>query len=160
MATPPMPDGILLNNPQETAAAAARLTPGLQPPVRIYLSGELGVGKTFFVRALLAALGERGRVLSPSYTLANSYQIGTLTVHHLDCYRLQNDFIGDDLLELVEADSLCLIEWPELARGLPAADLQLTLTFCGEHSRRLLWLGNSTSGQKLALQLADANPAA
>lgn len=105
---------------------AARLGPGLQ----VWLSGDLGAGKTTLVRGMLRGLGYEGRVKSPTYGLVESYAIAGLTVHHLDLYRLTDpeelDFIGLD--ELIDADSLLLVEWPERGRGmLPAADLTIRI---------------------------------
>jgi tRNA threonylcarbamoyladenosine biosynthesis protein TsaE len=91
----------------------------------VYLAGDLGVGKTTLVRGLLRALGYDGRVKSPSYGLIESYSVGGLEVHHLDLYRLGHPeeiaYLG--LEDLLEADSLMFIEWPERGEGwLPAAD--------------------------------------
>jgi len=87
------------------------------------LAGELGVGKTTFVRALLSGLGHAGRVPSPTYTLLEHYEIGGLTVVHLDLYRLAEpreiEFLGlRDWLALPEV--WLLAEWP--ARGGAFAD--------------------------------------
>ena len=95
------------------------------------LSGDLGAGKTTWVRALLAALGHRGRVPSPTYTLLEHYEIGSLTVVHLDLYRLaapkELEFLGlRDWLALPEV--WMLVEWPERG-GQLAASLDLVLRF-------------------------------
>jgi tRNA threonylcarbamoyladenosine biosynthesis protein TsaE len=96
----------------------------------VYLSGDLGVGKTTLVRGLLRALGFEGRVKSPSYGLIESYELDSLTVHHLDLYRLSHgeeiSYLG--LEDLFHGPSLMLIEWPEKGRGyLPPATLQVHL---------------------------------
>ena len=145
-----MPDAVTSRSPRQTAALAAQLAPQLAPPLRIYLSGTLGAGKTFFVQSLLAALGERGRVRSPSYSLVHSYRIGTLLVHHVDCYRLQGAVTGDDLLELLEENAICLLEWPEHASALPPPDLQLQLEICGGNVRRIHAHALSARAQTLA----------
>lgn len=91
----------------------------------VYLSGDLGAGKTTLARGILRALGFSGRVKSPSYGLIESYTVGDQEIHHLDLYRLGHgeeiDYLG--LEDLLTEDSLLLIEWPERGRGwLPAAD--------------------------------------
>jgi tRNA threonylcarbamoyladenosine biosynthesis protein TsaE len=96
----------------------------------VYLSGDLGVGKTTLVRGLLRALGFEGRVKSPSYGLIESYELAGLTVHHLDLYRLSHgeeiSYLG--LEDLFEETSLLLIEWPEKGRGfLPPATMEVRL---------------------------------
>lgn len=119
-----------------TAAVGAALARGLpaEPPsraLRLYLSGDLGAGKTTLVRGLLRELGVQGTVRSPTYSLLEHYQAGQWDLVHLDLYRLSSP---DDLLALGLADhdhafAVWLIEWPERAGGaLPAADLELHLT--------------------------------
>ncbi len=101
----------------------------------VFLSGDLGAGKTTFVRGLLKALGYRGLVKSPTYTLVETYSIGGRSIHHLDLYRLA----GSDELEaigvrdFVDGKALCLIEWPERgAVGLLQSDLHLRIALAGE----------------------------
>lgn len=139
--------------PQETAQLAARFAPLLTAPLRIYLSGELGAGKTFWVQALLRELGEIGRIPSPSYALVYSYRLSGLTVHHFDCYRLQGAPIGDDLLELLEEQALCLLEWYEQASGLPPADLYLRFEITGAEHRDIEARAASDKGRTLLRQL-------
>lgn len=94
----------------------------------VYLSGDLGAGKTTLVRGLLRALGFEGRVKSPSYGLIESYVIDGREIHHLDLYRLGHGeeiaYLG--LEDLVTEGSLLLVEWPERGAGwLPAADWRI-----------------------------------
>lgn len=96
----------------------------------VYLSGDLGVGKTTLARAMLRALGFQGRVKSPSYGLIESYEVPGLTVHHLDLYRLSDgeeiNYLGIE--DLFQGPTLMLIEWPEKGRGyLPPATLEVRL---------------------------------
>jgi len=95
------------------------------------LIGDLGAGKTTWVRALLTGIGHRGRVPSPTYTLLEHYEIGELTVVHLDLYRLSEarelEFLGvRDWLGLPKV--WLLVEWPERG-GDFAASLDLELRF-------------------------------
>lgn len=117
----------------------------------VYLAGDLGVGKTTLVRGLLRALGYEGRVKSPSYGLIESYSIDGLEVHHLDLYRLGHPeeiaYLG--LEELLEPDSLMLIEWPERGAGwLPAADWTVRISHepDGRRTIRLEPGGGSVTG--------------
>ncbi|WP_376696570.1 tRNA (adenosine(37)-N6)-threonylcarbamoyltransferase complex ATPase subunit type 1 TsaE [Wenzhouxiangella sp. EGI_FJ10305] len=96
----------------------------------VYLSGDLGVGKTTLVRGLLRALGFEGRVKSPSYGLIESYVIDGREIHHLDLYRLGHGeeiaYLG--LEDLLTEGSLLLVEWPERGEGwLPAADWRIEI---------------------------------
>jgi tRNA threonylcarbamoyladenosine biosynthesis protein TsaE len=97
----------------------------------VYLSGDLGVGKTTLVRGILRALGYAGRVKSPSYGLIESYEFDGLNVHHLDLYRLSHGeeitYLG--LEDLFDGPTLLMIEWPEKGKGyLPKADWRITIT--------------------------------
>src|ERR1700742_2364813 len=97
----------------------------------IFLHGDLGAGKTTLVRGLLRALGHAGRVPSPTYTLVEPYEIGPLSLKHLDLYRIA-DPEELEYLGVRELAGTVLIEWPE--RGghfLPEPDLDCRLTQAG-----------------------------
>lgn len=123
------------------------------------LEGDLGVGKTTFVRGLLRGIGYAGRVPSPTYTLLEHYEVGPLTVVHLDLYRLAEprelEFLG--IRDFLARPAVWLFaEWPTRGgRFAEAIDLALelaidegdrrslavrALTERGEQARRL-WLG-------------------
>lgn len=94
----------------------------------IFLQGDLGAGKTTFVRGLLRALGFQGRVKSPTYTLIEEYQCAALNLRHFDLYRFQGaqEWEEAGFREAFNGDNICLIEWPEqAAEVLPPADLTL-----------------------------------
>ena len=121
----------------------------------IYLSGELGSGKTTFCQLLLAELGLSAAVKSPTYTLLEPYAIDDLQVCHLDLYRLYDP---EELLNLgLEAyldapQLLLLVEWAERGGGyLPAADLRLGLAMSpgAEDRRDLLLSAHSAIGERL-----------
>jgi tRNA threonylcarbamoyladenosine biosynthesis protein TsaE len=121
---------------EETEAFGARLAsarPGGDDTLYVvYLTGDLGAGKTTLTRGLLRSLGVTGAVRSPTYTLVEVYEISSvMTVVHLDLYRLSDpaELHNLGLREWARAGHLWLIEWPE--RGgqlLPVADLVITLT--------------------------------
>lgn len=115
-------------------ALAARLEPG----ALVYLSGDLGAGKTTLVRGILRGLGHSGSVKSPTYTLLEPYELQTFAVYHFDFYRIGDarelEFIGID--ELMDSDAVKLVEWPERGAGhIPAADVQITLQVENEGRR-------------------------
>lgn len=97
----------------------------------VYLTGDLGAGKTTLTRGFLRALGIAGAVRSPTYTLVEIYEMSMLTVLHLDLYRLADPVELDNLglREWAGAGHVWLVEWPERgANGLPPADLVVKLT--------------------------------
>jgi len=105
--------------PQATEQAAAELAQRLTGGDVVLVSGELGAGKTTFVRGACRALGVTGPVTSPSFTIASRYE-GRVAVSHLDLYRL-GDLAGEDpalLAGELASDRVTFIEWPEL--GAPA----------------------------------------
>ena len=107
---------IISRSPQQTASLAAGLASFLYGGDVIFLIGELGAGKTFFIRHAAEALGVTEPVTSPSFTMAQSYG-GATTVHHLDLYRLPKFDSADaiDFEPFFEAEAITFIEWPEQA---------------------------------------------
>jgi len=129
----------------ETEAIAARLARSLVPGDVVTVSGELGSGKTTFVRGACRALGVTAPVTSPTYTIGHRYE-GEPDVSHLDLYRFtavsQAEW-GD--LEPYFDDAIVFVEWPEAARGgLPPVRAEVRLEHAGESSRRITIAGDVT----------------
>jgi tRNA threonylcarbamoyladenosine biosynthesis protein TsaE len=106
-------------SPAETEALAAALARGLRPGDVVLVSGELGTGKTTFVRGAARALGVQGPVTSPTFTIARRYEDGAVPVSHLDLFRL--DGLRDEEPELLDdelgPDRVAFVEWPEHGEG-------------------------------------------
>jgi tRNA threonylcarbamoyladenosine biosynthesis protein TsaE len=103
-------------SPEETERVGARLAAALRPGDVVTVSGELGSGKTTFVRGAARALGVTGPVTSPTFTVGHRYR-GRVDVSHLDLYRfagVSNAEWGD--LEPYFEDAVVFVEWPEAAR--------------------------------------------
>jgi tRNA threonylcarbamoyladenosine biosynthesis protein TsaE len=110
-----MPTSTETTAPAETEAVAARLARRLTPGDIVLVSGDLGAGKTTFVRGACRALGVSGAVTSPSFTIARRYE-GTVPVSHLDLYRL-GDVDDEDpgvLADELAEDRVAFVEWPEV----------------------------------------------
>ncbi len=125
--------------PEETEAAGAELARRLRPGDVVLVSGELGSGKTTFVRGAARALGVDGPVTSPTFTIGHVLP-GRPEVAHLDLYRL-GSLAGEDpalLDDYLTPERVAFIEWPELARPLvehPAA--RVWLEHAGGDRRRI-----------------------
>lgn len=134
---------IRLHLPDEEATArlGADLARVLVPGMALYLHGDLGAGKTALTRALLHAAGHAGRVKSPTYTLAEPYEVQLagrmVTVIHFDLYRMASaeEFLDAGFREHFNENSVCIVEWPEKGdKVLPAPDIALTLALAA-HGR-------------------------
>jgi len=103
----------------------------------VWLRGELGAGKTAFVRAAAAALGVTGAVTSPTYTVGNRYRARDVDVSHLDLYRstgLTEEEWGD--LEPYMDDAVVFVEWPDAGAGfLPAPRVVVGIEFVPADAR-------------------------
>jgi tRNA threonylcarbamoyladenosine biosynthesis protein TsaE len=122
------------------AAAAARLAATLRPGDALALTGDLGAGKTTFVRALVLALhGSDVPVSSPTFVFRQRYD-GTPPVEHLDLFRLDDPAAAADLglEEAFAPDRITVVEWAERLPGLfPAATIRIRIDGAGDEPRRL-----------------------
>jgi tRNA threonylcarbamoyladenosine biosynthesis protein TsaE len=97
----------------ETEQVAETLVAGLGPGDVVLVSGEVGAGKTTFVRGACRALGVRGRVTSPSFTIGQLYD-GPVPVAHIDLFRLES-LAGEDpglLADYLDSGGITFVEWP------------------------------------------------
>ena len=126
------------SSPDETEAVGARVADGLTLGDVVTVSGELGTGKTTFVRGACRALGVEGPVTSPTYTIGHRYA-GRVPVSHLDLYRFAGVSAaewGD--LEPYFSEAVCFVEWPEAGEDvLPQARFAVSLEHAGDHERRI-----------------------
>jgi len=131
------------NSAAETDALGARLARALNAPAIVLLSGELGAGKTVFVRGMLKGLDAPAdvRVTSPTYVLLHSYKGGRATLHHIDAYRLRGgaDELADSgLLECFDdAGAITCIEWPQRVGNVkfPGAVVKVRIEHVGALTR-------------------------
>jgi tRNA threonylcarbamoyladenosine biosynthesis protein TsaE len=124
-------------------ALGERLGRTLRPGSVVLLFGDLGAGKSAFVRGLAAGIGANPEdVSSPTFTLVQEYAGAASTLYHVDLYRLEAAEIDDlGLEDLISADGVVAIEWAERWRGRPDDAIEVTLEDAGDEQRRITVAG-------------------
>lgn len=137
-----MTEEIVTSSEEETSAAGARLAGSLKAGDVVLLYGELGAGKTAFVRGLAEGLGaDPAEVSSPTFTLIQEYS-GRLTLFHVDLYRLEEPEVDDlGLDELVLGEGVVAIEWAERWSGRPDDVIDVRIEDLGEEKRSIVVRG-------------------
>ncbi len=122
---------------------------------KLYLQGELGAGKTTFIRGFLRGKDYQGKVKSPTYTLVEPYKLSQVTVFHFDLYRINDplelEAIG--LRDYFDGEAICLVEWPEQASellGIPDVLIRIDIQ---ARQRELSLQANTEVGSNILKQL-------
>jgi len=133
------PETIVSGSETETLAAGEQLGRRLPPGAIVLLFGDLGAGKTAFVRGLARGLGVAAEeVTSPTFTLVQEYR-GRMTLHHVDLYRLEPAEVADlGLDELTSGDAVVAIEWAERWHDAPPGAWEVRLSHDGDQQRRIV----------------------
>ena len=129
-------------NAEATREVAAELAPGLKAGSVVALVGDLGAGKTEFVKGLAAGLGSPAVVTSPTFTLIHEYLGGRLPLYHMDFYRLSSehelDEIGFD--DYLGQGGICAVEWANrFPERIPGAAIWVTLSIAENNERVICW---------------------
>jgi len=125
--------------PEETEDAGERLGRTLEPGAVVALTGELGAGKTCFIRGLVRGLGVTGRATSPTFVLINQYP-GRVPVYHVDAYRTESltELMDLGLLELLGGGGVTIIEWADkLESLLPPEAIHVHIDGVGDQPRAI-----------------------
>jgi len=147
---------LALPDEKATRALAAVIADALAPNSVLFLHGELGVGKTAFVKGLVSALGCDDSVLSPSFPIMHSYATTKGELLHLDLYRLDEgcDFYALGLLDKID-HVMWAVEWPEKgAEHWLSPDLSLRFSF-GEGLRQVELIAHSEASENLLQVVQD-----
>lgn len=126
---------------KETQNFAKEFSKTLKPGMIIALNGDLGAGKSFFVRAVLQSLGLKQEVLSPTFTLCHSYNIGGTQYNHFDLYRVSGIEEADasGLLEILFSNGISFVEWPGcISQILPPNTIYIDINKIGENAREFV----------------------
>ena len=133
------------NSIEETFVIASQIAKELENPSIILLEGDLGAGKTHFVKGFLKALDSDELVTSPTFTIMNEYLSGKAPVYHFDMYRLSSMeealAIGfEEYFDLNSLNGFCLVEWPQNVEGLfPNKVVKITILKTDvENQRRII----------------------
>lgn len=145
------PSPLFLPDSDAMEAFGARLAACTAGGEAIYLHGDLGAGKTTLVRGFMRALGHRGAVKSPTYTLVEPYELDGRRAYHFDLYRLgepeELEYMG--IRDYLDGESVLLVEWPQRGAGImPVADLDIMIDY-SEGGRTLSLSSQTPKGQSL-----------
>ena len=124
----------------ELPAVASHLLSSFPDQRLFFFFGEMGAGKTTFIKALAAALGVIDEVSSPTYSIVNEYRSGNESVYHFDFYRLKTETEALDMgyEEYFYDGNYCLVEWPEKIVNLwPPGFVRINITL-GEGDERII----------------------
>jgi tRNA threonylcarbamoyladenosine biosynthesis protein TsaE len=151
----------LSRNEAETDILGLRLAAALDTGIVVALNGQLGSGKTRFVRALCAGLGiNTDHVNSPTFVIQQLYTDGRIPVAHFDTYRLADvdEFLSIGADEFLNSDEwLCLIEWAErIQEALPPDHLAISILQTGTTSREFRFASHGTGSDVLLARLRMA----
>ncbi len=130
---------ILSKSERETEIAGKRLAEYLRPGMVVALFGNLGMGKTAFVRGIAEGLGITNRVNSPTFTIVNEYD-GAVPLFHFDMYRLSS---ANELFEIgwddyLERGGVCVVEWSEKVTGaFPEDTIKVLISRVGDNQRNI-----------------------
>lgn len=136
---------LLLKTAADTENAAAEIAAKIKAPTLIYLEGQLGAGKTTFVKGFLRGLGCNESVKSPTYTLVETYSVKGNFILHADLYRIKdvNELDAMGFRDYFDHNTIALIEWASKAQGwLPKPDLLCTLKMSVDGNGRILELSD------------------
>lgn len=132
------------NSVEETQALGERIASGLSDGSVVALYGELGAGKTAFVRGMARGLGLTANVTSPTFTVVNEY-LGERELYHFDMYRLQSadDLFGIGWDDYLERGGVCVLEWSEnVEDAFDGTEIKVRIDKLNENSRRITISGD------------------
>lgn len=138
---------------EETIRLAEKLTRLLQPGDVITLAGDLGVGKTTFVKGIARGLGVKRTVNSPTFTIIKEYK-GKVPLYHMDVYRLEDSDEDIGISEYFNSEGISVVEWAHfIADDLPEEYLDIHMTYIDEHRRHLIFTPKGTHFEQVVANL-------
>ena len=135
-------DKIILNSEKDTKEFAENLLSKIKPNYKVFIYGEMGVGKTTFIKYLVNAFQQKNKiktteVTSPTFNLLNQYDVNKFVVNHYDLFRLKNDGELNNLgLFKDNSNTITLIEWPEIIQKKPEKLIELFFKYEDGYQKR------------------------
>ena len=143
---------------EETAQLAEKFARAAKDGCFVNLFGEIGAGKTAFVRLVAQALEIKEKVTSPSFTILNEYHTGEIPIYHFDLYRLENEgvkTITDELREYSTGKQLTFVEWAEFSQNeIPFDRIEVNVTYDDEDNICFLFTSIGEGMDKIIVGLA------
>jgi len=130
------------NHPEETQSIGSEFARIATAGTVVSLTGDLGAGKTEFVKGLALGLGTDGPVTSPTFTILHEYRGGRLPLFHMDFYRLREEWELDEIGfdEYLKSGGVCAIEWGDKFPGrLPPDSIRIFFSIEAGERRELVW---------------------
>lgn len=147
---------IVLPTVAHSERLAECLLAGLSAPCVLTFSGDIGAGKTTFIRALLRGLGVKSAIKSPTFSLVETYDCVDFVLHHFDFYRIETPGALDELglRDYLSADAVCCIEWPKnFLSGKIEVDVSFSLTTHGDGRELCVQAYTALGGRLVSLML-------
>ena len=144
MPTATRSDKINLSSEKQTEELANKFLKKISPGNIVFLYGEIGVGKTTFIRYLINGFQKANKqkiteITSPTFNLLNEYQINQIKINHYDLFRLKSE---EEIrnLDLFEDSSniITLIEWPQIIEKKPKNYIELIFSYSGDYKKRFI----------------------
>lgn len=137
-------ENVVSKSVDETLSIARKFAKTVKVGDVICLEGDLGAGKTHFVKGFVEAFDLSGNVVtSPTFTIINEYE-GTLPIYHFDCYRLKNidEALEIGVEEYLYGTGVCLIEWPEkISELIPVHSKRIIINTLSPDTREIIFVG-------------------
>lgn len=133
---------MITKGPEETRALGRKLCKYLRPGDTLLMLGDLGAGKSEMTRGIAEGLGVAEKVTSPSFTILNVYESGSIPLYHFDWYRLES---SEELYELgmdeyLNGDGIAVVEWPgQCPDAIPEDCLEVDVRTVSEDTREITW---------------------
>lgn len=144
---------------EDTEELAKRFVSSVKDGCFTALYGEIGAGKTAFVRFVSQAAGVREKVTSPSFTVLNEYHTGEIPIYHFDLYRLENTGIKtilEELREYSDGKFLTFVEWAEFSQNeVPFERIEIKITINDDESRNFTFTAFGEKEEKILEEIKN-----